>query len=158
MHVQKMQTLLYQFFKYCIIKLYMLMKWRYVTQSPCANISKLCISYPAKNELHCFSNSLHSESAVAKILPPYILQMDQFYYMEAKCNFEPPSAKIPNSVFNFVLNLRGRGWVEHTQMHLALKKGTKHSYYTSNSWGIFSEFTFSLDKNPNNWYEGTAIP
>jgi hypothetical protein len=26
-----------------------------------------------------------------------------------------------------VSNLRGRGWVEHTQMHLALKKGTKFS-------------------------------
>jgi hypothetical protein len=26
--------------------------------------------------------------------------MDQFHYMEAKCNFQPPSAKIPNSVFN----------------------------------------------------------
>jgi hypothetical protein len=24
--------------------------------------------------------------------------MDQFYYMEAKCNFKPPSAKIPNLV------------------------------------------------------------
>jgi hypothetical protein len=67
-------------------------------QSPCTNISKLCISYPVKNELHCFSNSLHSESTIAKILPPYILQMDQFHCMEAKCNFKPPSAKIPNSV------------------------------------------------------------
>jgi hypothetical protein len=26
-----------------------------------------------------------------------------------------------------VPNLRGRGWVEHTQMHLVLKKGTKIS-------------------------------
>ena len=76
------------------------MKRRYVTQSPYANISKLCISYPAKNELHCFSNFLHSESTVAKILPPYILQKDQFHYMEAKCIFKPPGAKIPNSVFN----------------------------------------------------------
>jgi hypothetical protein len=74
------------------------MKWRYVTQSPCANISKSCISYPAKNELHCFSNSLDNESVVAKILPSYILQMDQFHCIEAKCNFKPPSAKIPNSV------------------------------------------------------------
>ena len=56
-----------------------------------------------------------------------------------------------------VPNLRGRGWVEHTQMHLALKKGTKNFHYTSNSWGIFSEFTFSLDKNPNGGYEGPGI-
>jgi hypothetical protein len=54
-------------------------------------------------------------------------------------------------------NLTGRGWVEHTQMHLALKKGTIFFHFTSNSWGIFSEFTFSLDKNPNGWYEGHAI-
>jgi predicted NAD-dependent protein-ADP-ribosyltransferase YbiA (DUF1768 family) len=33
--------------------------------------------------------------------------------------------------------------VEHTQIHLALKRSTKHFYYTSNSYGIFSEFTFS---------------
>jgi hypothetical protein len=33
-----------------------------------------------------------------------------------------------------VSNLKGRGWVEHTQMHHALKKGTKHFHYTSNSW------------------------
>jgi hypothetical protein len=26
----------------------------------------------------------------------------------------------------YVPNLRGRGWMEHTQMHLALKKGTKN--------------------------------
>jgi hypothetical protein len=42
----------------------------------------------------------------------------------------------------YVLNLRGRGWVEHTQMHIALKKGTKNFHCTS-------EFTFALDKNPN---------
>jgi hypothetical protein len=35
-----------------------------------------------------------------------------------------------------VPNFRCRGWVEHTQMHLALKKGTKIFHYTSNSWGI----------------------
>jgi hypothetical protein len=54
-------------------------------------------------------------------------------------------------------NLRGRGWVEHTQMHLTLKKGTKLFHHTSNSWGIFSEFTFSSDKNPNGGYEGPSI-
>jgi hypothetical protein len=47
--------------------------------------------------------------------------------------------------------------VEHTQMHLALKKGTKLFYYTSHSSGIFKEFTFSLDKNPNCGYEGPGI-
>jgi hypothetical protein len=52
----------------------------------------------------------------------------------------------------YVPNLKGRGSMEHTQMHLALKKGTKNFHYSSNSWGIFSEFTFSLDKNPNGWY------
>jgi hypothetical protein len=46
-----------------------------------------------------------------------------------------------------VPNLRDRGWVEHTQMHLVLKKGTKKFHYTSNSWGILSEFTFSLIQN-----------
>jgi hypothetical protein len=34
-----------------------------------------------------------------KFYPPYILQMDQFHYMEAKCNVKPPSAKIPNLMF-----------------------------------------------------------
>jgi hypothetical protein len=75
------------------------MKWGYIMQSMFVNIWKLGISDPAKYELHCFSNSLHSESAVAKILSAYILQMDQFHCMEAKCNVKPPSAKIPNSVF-----------------------------------------------------------
>jgi hypothetical protein len=56
-----------------------------------------------------------------------------------------------------VQNLRGRWWMEHTQMHLALKKGTNFFHYTSNSWGIFNEFTFSLDKNPNNEYEGPDV-
>jgi hypothetical protein len=55
-----------------------------------------------------------------------------------------------------VPNLRDREWVEHTQMHLALKKGTKIFYYTSNSWGIFSEFTILVDKNPNSGYEGPS--
>jgi hypothetical protein len=52
-------------------------------------------------------------------------------------------------------NLRGRWWVEHIQMHLALKKDTKILYYTS--WGILSEFTFSLDKNPNGGCEGLGV-
>jgi hypothetical protein len=33
--------------------------------------------------------------------------------------------------------------VEHAQIHPALKRGTKNFHYTSNSCGIFSEFTFS---------------
>jgi hypothetical protein len=53
-----------------------------------------------------------------------------------------------------ILNLRGRGWVEHTQMHLGLKNGIKIVHYTSNSWGIFGEFTISLFKNPNSKYGG----
>jgi hypothetical protein len=39
----------------------------------------------------------------------------------------------------YLPNFRGRGWMEHTQMHLALKKGTKYFHYTSNSWGAFHE-------------------
>jgi hypothetical protein len=31
--------------------------------------------------------------------------------------------------------------VEHTQMHLALKKGTKNFHYISNSCGMFCDFT-----------------
>jgi hypothetical protein len=54
-------------------------------------------------------------------------------------------------------NLRGREWVEHTQMHLVLKKGTKIFHYTSNSWGISSDITLSLDKNPNGGYEGLDV-
>jgi hypothetical protein len=42
-------------------------------------------------------------------------------------------------------------------MHLALKKGAKIFHYTSNSCGIFSEFNFSLDKNPNGGYEGPGV-
>jgi hypothetical protein len=75
------------------------MKWGYVTQSMCVNIWKLGISFPAKYELHCFSNFLHSKPAVAKNLSPYILEMDQFHWMEAKCIVKPPSAKMANSVF-----------------------------------------------------------
>jgi hypothetical protein len=33
--------------------------------------------------------------------------------------------------------------VEHTQIHPALKKGTKDFHYTSNSCGIFCDFIFS---------------
>jgi hypothetical protein len=55
-----------------------------------------------------------------------------------------------------VPNLRRRGWVEHTQMHLAIEERYTNLFisYTSNSWGTFSEFTFALDKNPNDGYEG----
>jgi hypothetical protein len=56
-----------------------------------------------------------------------------------------------------VPNLKGGGWVEYTQMQLALKKGTTISHYTSNSWGIFSEFTFLWNKNSNGGYEGGCI-
>jgi hypothetical protein len=55
---------------------------------------------PHKNELHCFSSFLNTEPAISKIPPPYILEMDQFHCMEAKCIFKPPSTKIANSVFN----------------------------------------------------------
>jgi hypothetical protein len=54
-------------------------------------------------------------------------------------------------------NLRGRGWVEHTQMHHALKKGTQIFHYTSNYGGSFSEFTFLWNKNPNGGYEGLDV-
>jgi hypothetical protein len=33
-------------------------------------------------------------------------------------------------------------------MHLALKKGTKHFHYTSNSQGIFTDSLFHKTKNP----------
>jgi hypothetical protein len=33
--------------------------------------------------------------------------------------------------------------VEHTQIHLALKKGTKNFHNTSKSFGIFSDLNFS---------------
>jgi hypothetical protein len=46
-----------------------------------------------------------------------------------------------------VPNLRHRGWVEHT----------KKFHYTNNSWGIFSEFAISLNKNPNGWFEGPTL-
>jgi hypothetical protein len=74
------------------------MKGGYFTQRICVNIWKLGTSYPTKKKLHCFSNFLNTEPVVAKILHPYILKMDQFHCMEAKCIFKPPSAKIANSV------------------------------------------------------------
>jgi hypothetical protein len=52
-----------------------------------------------------------------------------------------------------VPNFRGRWWVEHTQMHRALKKGTKNFHNTSKSWGIFSDPNSSWNKNPNSRYE-----
>ena len=42
-------------------------------------------------------------------------------------------------------------------MHLALKKGTKDFHYMSNFGRIFSEFSFSLEKNSNGEYEGLGI-
>ena len=54
-------------------------------------------------------------------------------------------------------NPRGRWWVEHIQIHLAMKKGTKNFHYTSNSWGISSDFTFSWNKNSNGGYEGPSL-
>jgi hypothetical protein len=63
----------------------------------------------------------------------------------------------PSHYGTCVPNLRGRGWVEHTQMHLVEKKGTKNFHYTSNSLGISSEFTFSWNKNLNGGYEGPGV-
>jgi hypothetical protein len=57
----------------------------------------------------------------------------------------------------YVPNLRSTRWMEHTQMLLVLKKGTKISHSTSNSWGIFSEFTFSLVKNSNGGYKSPIV-
>jgi hypothetical protein len=56
-----------------------------------------------------------------------------------------------------VPNLRGRWWVEHTQMHPALKKGTKNFHNTSRSWGIFSDLNFSWNENSNGRYEGPGV-
>jgi hypothetical protein len=47
--------------------------------------------------------------------------------------------------------------VEHTQMHPALTKGTKNFHYTSNSCGIFCDFTFSSNLNSNGGYEGPGV-
>jgi hypothetical protein len=47
-----------------------------------------------------------------------------------------------------VPNLRGRGWVEHTQMHLKLKKGTKNSIILA----ILEEFLV------NSLFQKTRIP
>jgi hypothetical protein len=38
--------------------------------------------------------------------------------------------------------------VEHTQMHPALKKGTKNFHNISNSCGMFGDFTFHETKIP----------
>jgi hypothetical protein len=38
--------------------------------------------------------------------------------------------------------------VEHTQMHLVLKKGTKNFHYTSNSYGSLFNFLFHETKIP----------
>jgi hypothetical protein len=54
-------------------------------------------------------------------------------------------------------NLRGRWLVEHTQMHPALKRGTKNFNYTSKTCGIFSDLNFPLNENPNSWYEGPGV-
>ena len=56
-----------------------------------------------------------------------------------------------------VSNLRSKRWMEHTQMRLALMKGTKNFHYTSNSWGIISEFNFLFKKNSNGEYEGFGV-
>jgi hypothetical protein len=47
-----------------------------------------------------------------------------------------------------VPNLRGRRWVEHTQMHPTLKKGTKHFHNTSKYCQFFFYFTFFETKIP----------
>jgi hypothetical protein len=47
-----------------------------------------------------------------------------------------------------VPNLRGRGWVEHTQIYPALKKDTKNFHYTSNSCGILVISLFHETKIP----------
>jgi hypothetical protein len=57
-----------------------------------------------------------------------------------------------------VPNLRGRWWVEHTQMHPVLKKGTKKFHYISNSCGTFCDLNFTWNKNPNGRYEGPGEP
>jgi hypothetical protein len=48
-------------------------------------------------------------------------------------------------------NLRGRWWVEHTQMHPVLKKGTKNFHYTSISCGIFLWFHFFMNLKSQQW-------
>jgi hypothetical protein len=37
------------------------------------------------------------------------------------------------------------------------EEGYKTFYYTSNSWGFFSEYTILVYKNPNSGYEGGGI-
>jgi hypothetical protein len=79
------------------------MKRGYRKQSLCVNIWKVCMSYPVENELYRFPNFHHSEPSVAKMLPPYISQLDQFHCKGAKCIVKPPSAWIANSVFFTVI-------------------------------------------------------
>ena len=44
--------------------------------------------------------------------------------------------------------------MEHTQSNApCTEKVTIFFHYTSNFLGIFSEFTFSINKNLNDWYE-----
>jgi hypothetical protein len=50
------------------------------------------MSYSVENELYRFASFQHSEPSVAKMLPPYISQLDQFYRKGAKCIVKPPSA------------------------------------------------------------------
>jgi hypothetical protein len=56
-----------------------------------------------------------------------------------------------------VPNFRGKWWMEHTQMHPALKKGTNNFHNTSKPCGIFSDLNFSWNKNPNGRYEGLDV-
>jgi hypothetical protein len=46
--------------------------------------------------------------------------------------------------------------VEHTQMDLALKRVQRNSIILA-ILGIFSEFTFSWNKNFNGGYEGPSV-
>jgi hypothetical protein len=68
------------------------------------------------------------------------------YQMDFSPNVKCPSMHI--MLDTCVPNLRGRGWVEHTQMHLVLKKGTKNFHYTSNSYGSLFNFLFHETKIP----------
>jgi hypothetical protein len=47
--------------------------------------------------------------------------------------------------------------VEHTQMHLALKRGTKNFHYTCKTCEFFSDLNFPCNENPNNRYEGLGV-
>jgi hypothetical protein len=68
----------------------------------------------------------------------------QFDYLWRKI-FELRNFELLHSMLGTcVPNLRGRRWVEQTQMHLALKKGTRKFHYTSNSCGILWWFHFFM--------------